>query len=721
MEKQKSKGKKIAVIVVCSFIGVVLLYALVCCGITFIPMLKMTSINKVACGNGDQPVETVELDGGAKLHVFPSGGKKDKYVIVCPGGGYLACSKETEGYNVATELNKMGYTAFVLEYRVGERITEPMAPLDDLAKAIYYVDENAQKYNVYKGLYALCGFSAGGNLIGLFGTEKFGYCNYRGIKAPTALIMGYPWCNPNTPAFNGNVADTVFYSWLNGHGSKAFLGDEESIDDMRVPLWITDEYPRTFIMHGDSDVIVPADAHSGVLAEKLEENEIEYVYKKYKGVVHGCGLGIGTSAEGWLKEAMAFADAKWYEEEYEPDPIDCEGLKAKAGGFMCGVCHPDWKYDELAELGGEWVRIDVRCLPLDENGNETELYKAYKMNSRSYSDRGIKVMAVSPFPTDFIENGLDPRKEEDMPKILAQYRYFIEDYQGIASAVQVMNELTEPQFRDPLTMEEAARFLIEVMKVVNRYKGDIIVGYNLSATDFSLFLDLMKGHNDYCDFIGIDVYLGCFESFTHNLGFVPATAWLQYVWSVAKRPVVLTEFGYLSAGERMSDEDKLSLLRGYGAQGDTVSEAEAYAKSHIREFIENERFPVRLRERLEMICKTDEQIADTLFGVPGLNISYAAHLYMELEENVNIKGYPHTPEGQADYFTDFFDKVIYNCGYLCGAFMYCFNDSAACYVCGQEHCPVETGWGLLDGDGNKKPAFYAVQEAFEKCKEVKNK
>ena len=452
MAKVNKKGRTIAVAVICSLIGAILIYALICCGLTFVPMIKMSKTNQTACGESKEPSETVLLENDVKLYAFPSGGKKDKYVIICPGGGYTGCAVETEGYCVAAEFNRLGYTAFVLEYRVGDRITTPMAPIIDLVNAICYVDENAQKYNVYSGLYVLCGFSAGGNLIGLFGTDKFGYAHYPSVKAPNALIMGYPWCNPNTPAFNGNVADTAFYSTINNNGASAFLGSTDSLDNMRVPLWVTDEYPRTFIMHGDSDTVVPAETHSDVLVRELEKNEIEYRYKKCEGVSHGCGLGIGTSAEGWIAEAMEFANERWYEEEYEPDPITCEELKAKAGGFMCGVCHPDWKVDKLGDLGGEWVRIDIGCLPLDENGNETLVYQYLKANAKGYADLGIKVMVVTPFPKDFVAAGLDPRKKENMGKIMEQFRYFITDMQGIASAVQVMNELTEPQFRTPLTM-----------------------------------------------------------------------------------------------------------------------------------------------------------------------------------------------------------------------------------------------------------------------------
>lgn len=55
--------------------------------------------------------------------------------------------------------------------------------------------------------------------------------------------------------------------------------------------------------------------------------------------------------------------------------------------------------------------------------------------------------------------------------------------------------------------------------------------------------------------------------------------------------------------------------------------------------------------------------------------------------------------------------------FVIGTIVYCWSDSGDCYVCGQADCPVETKWGLVDCDGNPKPSYYAVKEAFSDVKE----
>ena len=301
---------------------------------------------------------------------------------------------------------------------------------------------------------------------------------------------------------------------------------------------------------------------------------------------------------------------------------------------------------------------------------------------------------------------------------MEQIRYFTTDLQDLVSAFQVMNEQTEMIFRQPLTMKESADLTILTLKVMNRFKGNAVVGYNLSANNFSQYLDYLDGYHEYSDYIGVDIYLGCFETMTHNLGFLPATGWTWLIWETTGRAVVMTEFGYIGEGEAKSDEEKLEILRDYGAQGETLTEAEAWAKANITEFIENENFPVGLRNYLRAQFDNETAIASALFGGAGVAVDYSSHLYRALAENISTNGYPHTPEGQAKFFTDYFEKVVYPCDYICGAILYCLNDAERCGYCLQEDCPVETRWGLLTVDGEKKPSFYAIKAAFEKCKEL---
>lgn len=259
----------------------------------------------------DEEIAKDPRKGTVRLVYMPSASeKKAKFMLVCPGGGYLNLSTAGEGCCIAGKANEAGFTAFVLEYRVGENCSDH-APLEDLGRALQFINANADKFNVETEGYSLCGFSAGGNLIGLFGTDKYGYKNFDGVSKPAALLMGYPWCNPNEKVWN--IVQYAIIHGLNKRGCGTFLsGDvsQKGLDTMRVHKHITKDYPATYVMQGDYDILVPKKTHADVLVKTLNENGIKNEYDVYHNVNHGCGLCVGGNAEGWIDKAIAFWKAQ---------------------------------------------------------------------------------------------------------------------------------------------------------------------------------------------------------------------------------------------------------------------------------------------------------------------------------------------------------------------------------------------------------------------------
>ena len=82
-------------------------------------------------------------------------------IIVCPGGGYQILAIDKEGYEIAKWLNGMGYTAFVLQYRVPQKQEHA---LKDLQRAIRLIRGHSKDLGVDPGKLGLLGFSAGGSL-----------------------------------------------------------------------------------------------------------------------------------------------------------------------------------------------------------------------------------------------------------------------------------------------------------------------------------------------------------------------------------------------------------------------------------------------------------------------------------------------------------------------------------------------------------------------------
>lgn len=75
--------------------------------------------------NGEQVIRNVE--SATLIPIRPPEGVVDKgeSVLIAPGGGMLVLAIENEGINVAKKLANLGYTAYVLKYRLNRTPSEP--------------------------------------------------------------------------------------------------------------------------------------------------------------------------------------------------------------------------------------------------------------------------------------------------------------------------------------------------------------------------------------------------------------------------------------------------------------------------------------------------------------------------------------------------------------------------------------------------------------------
>lgn len=248
----------------------------------------------------------------ARISFFPADEPKSRRtVIVCPGGGYAHLDIRVEGFPIAARYNQAGYNAFILEYRTG-LFCSNHAPMEDLARAIEHITENCDRYGVDPNDYVLVGFSAGGNLCGIFGTKEYGYAKY-GLPRPSGLILGYPWTNINHwiehPYWNIWVG--LLAIWLSERGNIYMFGplghfNREKRDSLCLQNWIHEDYPDTYMFACSGDVLVPCGAHADVMETALKEKNIRYKYEKFFKLPHGIGLGVGTSAEVWFTNSLEF-------------------------------------------------------------------------------------------------------------------------------------------------------------------------------------------------------------------------------------------------------------------------------------------------------------------------------------------------------------------------------------------------------------------------------
>ena len=139
--------------------------------------------------------------------------------------------------------------------------------------------------------YALMGFSSGGQLCALFGTDRMGYQNY-GLPKPGALLLAYPILNY---AYGKPV---LFYLY-----DRAQPGDHLAPGDyyynVEVPAEVTADFPATFQWYGKNDSSLRGfftQWQSPALDEALARCGVPHALIVYDEAPHGSANGAGTDA-----------------------------------------------------------------------------------------------------------------------------------------------------------------------------------------------------------------------------------------------------------------------------------------------------------------------------------------------------------------------------------------------------------------------------------------
>jgi acetyl esterase/lipase len=230
-------------------------------------------------------------------------------VVVMPGGAYRGLAAILEGREVADWFTARGFTAFVLRYRLGKKYLLPI-PLIDARRAVQLVRARALDYHIVPNRIAVIGFSAGGHLAALSGTQ-FVPGNVesddpieRVSSKPDYLILGYPWIGAISP----NTAHLTYCK------VEEVMDRCEELQKAYSPdLFVTKDTPPTFIYHTTDDQTVPVEQALGFYAALLKAGASGEIHIFAHGQ-HGSGLGMGNASldqwpallENWLRDRGLF-------------------------------------------------------------------------------------------------------------------------------------------------------------------------------------------------------------------------------------------------------------------------------------------------------------------------------------------------------------------------------------------------------------------------------
>ncbi|MFD0748827.1 alpha/beta hydrolase [Mucilaginibacter calamicampi] len=202
-------------------------------------------------------------------------------VVVCPGGGYETLATDKEGSEIAQWFNKMGYTAFVLEYRTPQK---RLGALQDLERAMRVIKSNAAKWKIDPDKLGVIGFSAGADMAAKLSTQYD-----KNAYTPADDLDKLPI----KPAF----AMIIYPGYLND-GPNRTLTPELSKMDANTPT--------TFVFQAADD---GSGGSSVTYALALQKAKAPVEFHLVPKGGHGYGLRAGnpaaevwpTYAEAWLK------------------------------------------------------------------------------------------------------------------------------------------------------------------------------------------------------------------------------------------------------------------------------------------------------------------------------------------------------------------------------------------------------------------------------------
>jgi acetyl esterase/lipase len=267
-----------------------------------IPLWDGAAPGAMGDGDADKPTLTIYRAAGNTVH--PA-------VIIAPGGSYSHLAMTYEGRDVATWMNSLGVTAFVLRYR----LTPYHYPieLEDAQRAIRLVRTRATEFGIDPARLGMMGFSAGGHLTSTAGThfdagdaaaaDPIDWASSR----PDFLILAYP-----VISFQEGVLGTADVLRANGSSGRNLLGDNpdpQLLVNLSNELQVTAQTPPTFLYHCTTDKTVPVES-SVAFYLALKKAGVPAELHIFENGAHGGGLALGDPGrgmwslmlEGWMRD-----------------------------------------------------------------------------------------------------------------------------------------------------------------------------------------------------------------------------------------------------------------------------------------------------------------------------------------------------------------------------------------------------------------------------------
>lgn len=335
--------------------------------------------------------------------------------------------------------------------------------------------------------------------------------------------------------------------------------------------------------------------------------------------------------------------------------------------FIGTSAYPEADESLLKEAGIGWVRQGFP-VPFEGKigGRTTDAFHKAKARAEDWNARGMKIMGVTPGPGVMtwkpdeqgkmrgVWNSRYPEwmgelgSEELCQNYQAICGFLADQLHGVVEMWQIANELNITQFAGSLTPDQASQLALSSAYGLKASDSSLFVGTNMAGLNQAAHQMLKNLHADPDGPIN---YCGidCYFGTWSPGGPENWAGVIDELYDISGVKVLVNEWGYSSAGEVMTEDEK------------------------------------ELQNKLR---------------IPNCQLKKWRHAWSG----------GHTPEIQAQFVKRAYEIFRERREKLLGAFFYRWEDQEKCWQCGEPDCPAETAWGLVDIQGNPKPAFHAFKE-----------
>lgn len=258
----------------------------------------------------------------ARLRAYlqePLSQEKLPAVIICPGGSYFMTS-EREADPVAVKFLEQGFHAFILDYSTtalalkhkgvdydyidlvktllgdGDAISAFPQPLIDLALTLDQIHDIADIHGIDTDNLVTIGFSAGANLVALFGSHAHSdWFHERSEVAKNRLklraqIVSYGYVDLKSMQREAHdIQDELTIKAFAKASVNTYSPSEEDYTMTSAIAHLGEHVPPTFIWHTTEDNVVPVQ-QALLYASELQKHAIPWELHIYEKGKHGLSV-----------------------------------------------------------------------------------------------------------------------------------------------------------------------------------------------------------------------------------------------------------------------------------------------------------------------------------------------------------------------------------------------------------------------------------------------